>query len=76
MYSAFNDCGKRCEMLQWRISIKDETEKMYTFEIAFLVSMLPVTNNRSASAKHFLARTILPDMIDFLVISANRSACL
>ncbi|KIO52753.1 hypothetical protein IW18_09380 [Flavobacterium hibernum] len=63
-------------MLQWRISIKDETEKMYTLEMAFLVSILPVINKRSASARHFFARTMLPEIIDFLVISAKRSACL
>ena len=44
--------------------------------MAFLVSLLPVSNNFSASVKHFLARIIFPVIIAFLVISAKRSACL
>ncbi len=63
-------------MLQWRTSIKEETEKTYTLEMAFLVSLLPLIKRRSARARHFFARTMLPEIIDFLVISAKRSACL
>jgi uncharacterized membrane protein YjdF len=56
--------------------MKEETEKTYTFEMAILVSLLPVVNNRSASAKHFFALEIFPVIIAVLVISAKRSACL
>jgi ABC-type transport system involved in cytochrome bd biosynthesis fused ATPase/permease subunit len=42
--------------------------------MTFLVSLLPVSDNRSASAKHFLARLMFPVIIAVFVISAKRSA--